>query len=260
MMLAAFCTDIAATADDHPRAFDKLGLSVVGKPRKIESDMILWTVEKNGIRTIFYQSPDGKTLISGIMLDAVSAKNISDPYVPEARSASTAPTPSPSAAIDAMRVVDGLLGFKEGNASFDKTLYIVFDPLCPHCHANYAAARTMVRQGMTIKWVPIVMLGNAVQRAESVRQIAGALASSAPDRLDQLFARKFKDGKPSQDLIKELMTTEDFFLKTHAHNPQAGPAVVPTVYFLTENGVANFLPIENDDGSGLREIAAGARK
>lgn len=62
---------------------------------------------------------------------------------------------------EALQMIDGLSGAKEGNAAPQDTVYIFYDPRCPWCHKTFDATRSYVKKGYSIKWIPTVALGRS---------------------------------------------------------------------------------------------------
>lgn len=235
-----------------PQFFDKQGIKVLGY-QKGPGGLNVWQVERNGVRTTFYTTPDNKALISGVVWDAVTGANLSDALIPNvAQAASDGGVP------EAIKGIDTLVGVKEGKGSMEKTLYIIFDPRCPHCHAVFRKTRQYVAQGGTIKWIPVTVLG---QSTEGARLVADVLQSPNPiQALGAIVAGKRNgERQPSAATSRAIAENEAYFFAAFDRNKSAGTAGVPVAFFMTKDGSPQMVSGVDDDLL-LQQIFTDIRK
>lgn len=241
----------------RPAAFDKLGIQVMSYT-KGPGSMNVWRIKKSGVDTVMYSTPDNSVLISGVMWDASSAANLSDAYLPDnpqalpsdvnpPPSAQSAPPPNvvdANGVPQAVKNLAGYFGFKEGQGTADKTLYVIFDPKCPYCHQAYNALRDQVNKGLSVMWIPIVVLGDEKARSESMKWIAEAQKEKNPSlAMAKLFGKQYKGIEFGKDLVQNLIKSEMFLQASYRENPSAGSIGVPTAYFATKENAPSMMQI-----------------
>lgn len=228
-----------------PQFFDRQGINVLSY-QKGPGGLNVWKVERNGKRALFYTTSDNKVLISGVIWDASSGQNLSDNFItPDLQSESTAAQFSPDKTPEAIKGIDMLTGIREGSGSMDKTLYIMFDPRCHHCHAAYKKTRQFVANGGTIKWIPVTVLG---QPEDGARKVAGILQSSNPAKA---FAAAMAGAPavetPNAKTAQAIKENEAYFWAAFERNPTAGNAGVPVAFFVTKQGIPQMIGGVDDD-------------
>lgn len=231
--------------------------------------LIAWTLDKDGQQVVLYTTPDGEALISGVVWDLESSKNLTDKFGVVQSSAgqqmtlsaapTTTETPSPSKAginnqpkdeyilnpaehfvsamdgeykgevPESMKTVDSLKGIKEGKGSINNTVYIVFDPRCHYCRDAYTLTRELVSKGRSIKWIPTAALG---QPAQATPLIATILQSKDKDVLDRIMSKHEPIAStPTPETIQAMNDNLSFMFAAFKQNSsqQAG---VPVAFFL----------------------------
>lgn len=232
-----------------PAFFDKEGISVLSY-QKGPSGLHVWKVERQGVRTVLYTTADNKTLISGVMWDAATGTNLSDGFITPDVAAPQAQVDasqfSPDKVPDAIKGISTLVGVKEGRGTLDKTLYIIFDPRCPHCHDVYAKTRQFVAKGGTIKWIPVTVLGRS---PDGVQEVAGILQSTSPERAlaSTMAGKPVVITNPSAQTIKTISENEAYFWAAFDRNKAAGTPGVPVAFFVTNQGVPQMVGGIDDD-------------
>ena len=234
-----------------PAFFAKQGIDVTGY-KKISSGLNVWYVKKDETKTVFYTTPDNKVLISGVMWDAASGANLSDSYITKdlsvSKSGGQAQKPEQvqgSAGSAEILGVASLTGVKEGNASADKTLYIVFDPRCPYCHNVYKKTRDFVKSGGTIKWLPVTVLGD---NANGMRLVAQIMQSKNPvAALGTVMGKKTGGETANMETQKTLAQNEAYFFSAFSKNKGAGAPGVPVAFFETADGAPQMVAGVDDD-------------
>ncbi|WP_432262886.1 DsbC family protein [Cupriavidus sp. TMH.W2] len=250
-----------------PAFFAKQGIKVVAQQAG-PGGLNVWQVEREGVKTVLYTTPDAKVLFSGVLWDAATGKNLSDAFItPEmmaaaasaavqAPAASPEPTATPAAATalakpaggpsEALKSISKLTGIKEGNAPFDKTLYIIFDPRCPHCHAAYQKTRKYVAAGGAIKWLPSTVLGRP---DDGMRLIADIMQAKDQRAALAKTMGKVSGGEttPNAQTRQTVAENEMYFWASFDANKGAGTAGVPVAYFETKEGPQMVAGIDDDE-------------
>jgi len=247
-----------------PAFFEKQGIQVMIF-QKGPGGLNIWKVEKNGARSVFYTTPDNKVLISGVMWDAATGSNLSDALLtpdlslaPPVGSAS-APVLAAGQLPDAIKGIDNLTGIKEGKGGIDRTLYIIFDPRCTHCHAVFEKSRQFVSQGGTIKWIPVTVLG----RQSSVAPVAYILQDPSPLKaLSAALTVGYKASVPivpTPETVRAIAENEAYFWAAFERNPGAGQTGVPVGFFLSKEGAPQMVG-ELDNDVLLKRIFSDMKK
>ena len=215
-----------------------------------------WTVEKNGRRVVLYTTSDGQAIISGVVWDSISGRNLSDqfatgmPSVPLAVANAVPPSPVPPSSVasaqpvgalvgtftgslpESIKTIDALAGVKEGKGGAADTLYVIYDPRCPYCRKAYSATREYVKRGFTIKWIPAMALGNPGQGIPLAASVLQARPSEQKDMLRRVLGEKEEiPAVPTKATQEALKRNLEFFFAAFKNNgvDQAG---VPVAFFL----------------------------
>jgi thiol:disulfide interchange protein DsbG len=217
-----------------------------------------WTVEKGGRRVVLYTTADGAAVISGIVWDSLTGRNLSDQFLPSLPNVkpplggSTAPLPQDaqpavqSGALvgkysgdipESIKTIDTLSGIKEGRGGPADTLYIIFDPRCPYCRKAYSQTREYVKKGFTIKWIPTAALGNPAQGNPLAATILQAKQDQQAEVLRRVLGNKEEiPTQPSKATLDALDRSLNFLFAAFQNNnvpqPQAG---VPAAFFLDKH-------------------------
>lgn len=219
-----------------------------------------WTVEKNGRRVVLYTTNDGQAIISGIVWDAFTGRNLSDAVLPAMPAVQPPLGAAPAAAVPAaaapgglvlptppagalngkfsgklpesIKTVDTLAGIKEGKGGPADTLYVIFDPRCPYCRQAYNRTREYVKRGHTIKWIPAVVLGNPEQGAPLAATMLQAGAAGQAEALRRVLGNKEEVATPpSKTTLEALARSENFFYAAFQNN-HVDKVGVPAAFFL----------------------------
>jgi len=220
-----------------------------------------WTVEKNGRRVVLYTTADGAAVIAGVVWDAATGRNLSDQFVASGPvvvrpplGASTDPLPQGGAAPaqqtkgallgeykgsvpEAIQAVDSLAGIKEGKGGQADTLYVIFDPRCPHCRNAYKQTREYVKRGFTIKWIPVAALGQTTAQRDEGKPIAAAVLQAKPDARADILRRVLGDKEelrvtPTPESLANLDRNLNFFFEAFHNSKPDETAGVPAAFFL----------------------------
>jgi len=239
----------------QPGFFAKQGIKVLSFQKGV-GGLNVWKISRGDVITVFYTSPDNQVLISGVLWDAAAGSNLSDSYI-SADMKVQAPQTTQSLAVapsgqavsasqsDAIKTVSLLTGIKEGTATPDKTLYIMFDPRCPHCHAVHIKTRAYVAGGGSIKWIPVAVLGDS---SGGSRVIADIL--QAPNQVESLarnMGKRTGGQTPTAATQKTIAANEAYFFAAFDRNKGAGEAGVPVAFFETSSGAPQMVSGVDDD-------------
>ena len=148
-----------------------------------------------------------------------------------------------------IQYVDKLAGFREGKGAPGDTVYIFFDPRCPYCRAAYNGTRTHVRQGATIKWIPVALLGRREPTPDGkyldqkgMRLSATILQNSDPAFLERVLGRKEPiETAPAGATVNNLLDNEKMMTLLFQASPDSGDAGVPAALYLDHRtGIARL--------------------
>jgi len=128
---------------------------------------------------------------------------------------------------DSIRKADTLYGVKEGSGKPEDTLYIIVDPRCPACRFVLKASRIHVAMGRTIKWIPIIALG---QPEVGEKLAATILQRNSMDAVQRVLGNKEQIfSTPTQDIKKKLAYNGSYF---EAAKSTAKIDGVPVAFYL----------------------------
>lgn len=260
-----------------PAYFDHKGIKIVAYQKGV-GGLNIWQVEKGSTKTVFYSTPDNKVLMSGVLWDAATGANMSDAYItaemvanPVALAAAAPPAAIPDVTAvllkegmfgpkitsEAINNIAPLVGVKEGRGTIDKTLYIMFDPRCPYCHSVYNKTRAYVKAGGTIKWLPVVVLGD---KANGVRLVADILQARDPAAaMVKVFGKPVGVATADASTTKVVRDNEAYFFAAFDRNKAVGQAGVPVAFFETKTGEPQMVSGIDDDEL-LKRILADIKK
>lgn len=244
----ALATNAANAA--KPAFFDKQGIKVLSES-KGPGGLTAWKVDRNGVQTVFYTTADGNVLISGVLWDAANGKNLSDAFMTGLVNKPTAAASQLQSKWDGkvpeqIKGIARLSGVKEGSAPLEKTLYIVFDPRCPHCHAVYQKTRSFIAKGGTIKWLPVTVLGRP---DEGARLVAEVMQDANPVKAlaTVMNAKRPGLGRPDKTVLQAISENESYFWAAFERNKNAGEPGVPVAFFMAQNGSPQMVAGIDDD-------------
>ncbi|MBI2771504.1 MAG: thioredoxin fold domain-containing protein [Burkholderiales bacterium] len=159
-------------------------------------------------RSVFLKS----ALLGACLLGLAACKDSAAPA-----SAETA-TPVSTAAIAAEAK-----GFAVGATMSARTVYVFFDPQCPHCAALWVAAKPLKSQARFI-WIPVGLL-NASSTTQGAALLAAADPVAAMDRHEESMRTQQGGIKAEGDLTAQKAAVA---ANTHLLN-KFGFASVPTI-------------------------------
>lgn len=114
-----------------------------------------------------------KNLITSALLASLLALAGCSPDASEKPAANAAPG-EPAAAVSIPAIATEAKGFTVGSAMSVRTVYVFFDPQCPHCAALWKEAKPLKSQAKFV-WIPVGLINPA-----STSQGAALLAAPDP--------------------------------------------------------------------------------
>ena len=219
-------------------------------------------VDRNGSQIEVYITSDGSAIFAGVLLNGGPQNNAasgdtSGDGKPVATSRAKG-NPNARFAMDGhfegtpppvIQYVDKLAGFREGKGAPGDTVYIFFDPRCPYCRAAYNGTRTHVRQGATIKWIPVALLGRREPTPDGkyldqkgMRLSATILQNDDPAFLERVLGRKEPiETAPAGATVNNLLDNEKMMTLLFQASPDSGDAGVPAALYLDHRtGIARL--------------------
>lgn len=133
-----------------------------------------WVVLHQGQYTVLFTTADGKTLISGALINE-QGKNLTAGYTRH-----YIPQPDFSQAFSELEkshyITEGTLNAPK------KVIYIFTDANCPFCHKTWLSLQPYERAGLQVRWVMVAVLGpNSMNKAIEVMASKDRLAAFRTD-------------------------------------------------------------------------------
>lgn len=147
-----------------------------------------WIVNTNGTDKTVFSAGNIPVVFTGDGFDIKSGKSLKDendlnPPLSERNVKSFAFMNDYTGLVpDGLNILERMPNYTEGEGGALKTLYIFFDPQCPWCHKAYNETRKYVKNGHSIKWLPVDIVGGDGSRSLA----ALLLATSDPVKLKAL--------------------------------------------------------------------------
>ncbi len=133
-----------------------------------------WVVLHQGQHTVLFTTADGKTLISGALIDE-QGKNLTASYARR-----YIPKPDFSQVFSELEtshyITEGTLKAPK------KIIYIFTDANCPFCHKTWLSLQPYEKAGLQVRWVMVAVLGpNSMNKAIEVMASKDRLAAFRTD-------------------------------------------------------------------------------
>ncbi len=161
----------AGAAEQHPEVIRALAAQGIEVKRSFPAASGLrgWLLATEGEYSIVFTTADGKTLLSGTLFDA-SGRNLTALYAERY-------VPKPDYR-EAFAELERAVLIPEGTLAAPKsTVYVIFDPNCPYCHALWLALQPYHKAGLQVRWLPVAYL-----RPTSHTKAAAMLEADDPTR------------------------------------------------------------------------------
>jgi thiol:disulfide interchange protein DsbG len=144
---------------------------VIEKTFPAESGLTGYVLNRNGSYSIVFATPDNKTVINGILIDAQGrnrAPEYEDKHIPKPDYDALWPVLE-----KAPVVVTGATG-----AAVKSVAYAFLDPNCIFCHLAWKAFQPYEKVGLQVRWIPVAFLGpTSASKMAAILQSANAGAA-----------------------------------------------------------------------------------
>lgn len=151
-----------------------------------------------GEQQLFYVLGDSQ-LIAGQVFNA-SGVNLTEMDMARVAAMPDDAVPTHSSLSEGYEKAANLAYLTDGHAGRD--VFALFDPECPYCHEFYTKSRASVEQGLiTIKWLPVALLGNDTQRQASKRKIETLYKATD---FNQAMVAMTQNRLPESELTQEV--------------------------------------------------------
>lgn len=147
-------------------AMQQFGVDIIG-PLKAQGGLQAWAGQRQGQPLAMYLTPDGKHVVTGVLLDA-EGKDVNRPAL-EA-------LVQPALDKQAWDSVQSTHWVADGSAKAPRVVYVFTDPNCPYCNKFWADARPWVEAGKV--QLRHILVG--VIRPDSAGKAAAVLTSKDP--------------------------------------------------------------------------------
>lgn len=192
-----------------PSASLKKQMAEMGSVQKVEpfvSGLTAWTIKaKNQKEAIFFTTADEKTIIHGTVYNAKDKKNLSNQLKQnKIKPQGQKQILSSAKGYDheVFKAVKKLHGVVDGNKENPNTVYVLYDPRCLYCHQAFNKTREYVKNGASIKWIPLL----AINQSENGKQMAaGLLRKNSIEAINSAFNGSDKE----KNSIKVIPTSKE---------------------------------------------------
>lgn len=188
-------------------------------------------------KRLFYVTPDGKSLITGMVFDSVG-NNISTNDMSRAGVTDAGGTKTLSdAQLESVWARAGKLNWVlEGSPAAKKVVYVFFDPNCPYCHRLWTTMRSAVQSGkVQVRWLPVAIL------KDDSKNLAAAIyeAKNPSQAMAQMVNRQLKPVRIS-DAVNKSVAYNLLLLR------DTGYTGVPTIIFRSGGKIRSAMGALNE--------------
>lgn len=244
LLTAAFAS-VSATvvAQDKPTPVEQhlasQGVKVVQSFSSV-SGLRAIVADNGAEKRLFYVTPDGKSLIAGMVFDAqgnnVTSVDMSKAGVSDVGAAKVMGDAQLQALWDR---VEKRRWVQEGKSG--KAIYAIFDPNCPYCHRLWGSLRAAIQAGkVQVRWLPVAIL------KDTSKGLGSAIYSSAnpSEALAKMVNRQLQpvavSERDNRDMALNLLLLRD-----------TGYTGVPALMFKRGNKIVSMMGAPDE-----RELAA----
>ncbi|WP_307546539.1 thiol:disulfide interchange protein DsbG [Xanthomonas sacchari] len=188
LVLAAVATAAAPTPAQTPTIAERhLMASGVKVTHRFDSVSGLRAIvaDNGSDKRLFYVTPDGKSLIAGLVFDD-TGRNVTTDDMSRAGITGDGNTTTVTQ-LQAQRVwqrIQGLKALKDGSAGAD--IYVFVDPTCQYCHRLMGMVRPYIAAGkLQVRWLPVAILSSrspglaeAMYKTSSVAQAIQSVSTN----------------------------------------------------------------------------------
>lgn len=231
-------TTIPKNQPDWKRIMQDKGNNVVQEFRS-NSGFKGMIVERNGIKKLFYITANGKFLAAGEVFNAKGGSltqleqdqfgigkplaasglagsvdktlNEQSKMLNAARELETVPTEFKNRIFAAAE--KSTLWVEEGSGN--NLVYVIFDPVCPHCHKTWEVLQPYVQRGLLrVRWIPVILLnGNNMQSPAAQMASYFLLNRNESGIVEKMFRKTIRsvaaDEKMARTLSQNLLFLRD---------------------------------------------------
>ncbi|MES2038848.1 MAG: hypothetical protein V4495_13530 [Pseudomonadota bacterium] len=220
------------SAPDWNRIMQGKGNNIV-KEFRSSSGFKGLVVERNGSKKIFYITANGKFLAAGEVFNsagssvtkielaeqagvaqaipvapAVGASEVDktiaeqNKMLTSIRELETVPTEFKNKVFAAAEKSTAWVEEGSGN----NIVYVIFDPICPHCHKTWEMLRPYVQRGLLrVRWIPVISLsGNNMQSPSAQMAAYFLLNRGETDIVEKMFRKTIKSVAPDDRMARSL--------------------------------------------------------
>ena len=90
--------------------------------------------------------------------------------------------------------------------SGNNIVYVIFDPICPHCHKTWEVLRPYVQRGLLrVRWIPVLTLSSNNMQSPSAQMAAYFLSNRGEaDIVEKMFRKTIKSIAPDDKMARSL--------------------------------------------------------
>jgi thiol:disulfide interchange protein DsbG len=224
------------SAPDWNRIMQGKGNNIV-KEFRSSSGFKGLVVERNGSKKIFYVTANGKFLAAGEVFNSAGGSITKIEMAEQAGVAQAAPVAAPGLSPAQASEVDKTVSeqskmlttireletvpteFKNKvfaaaekstawveEGSGNNIVYVIFDPICPHCHKTWEMLRPYVQRGLLrVRWIPVISLsGNNMQSPSAQMAAYFLLNRGETDIVEKMFRKTIKSVAPDDRMARSL--------------------------------------------------------
>lgn len=160
-------------------------------------------------RRLFYVTPDGQSLISGMVFD-VNGENVTSEDMARfnVRDVGGDKVLNTAQLEDLWKRAGQLRYIAEGKG---RPVYVLFDPNCPYCHQLWGSLRKVAEKGdVEIRWLPVAILSDSSKNlAAALYQAKSPVAALTDLGMGTLKAAPMIDKPTVLDLSRNLLLLRD---------------------------------------------------
>ncbi len=187
-------------------------------------------VERNNVKKLFYVTANGKFLATGEVYNANGSsltkaelaehgigvaearadlagsvdKTLNDQgkMLTAARELETVPTEFKNRIFAAAE--KSTMWVEEGSGN--NLVYVIFDPICPHCHKTWEVLQPYVQRGLLrVRWIPVILLSGNNMQSPAAQMAAYFLVNRNESGIvEKMFRKTIKSITPDDKMARTL--------------------------------------------------------
>ncbi|MCH8621301.1 hypothetical protein [Undibacterium sp. TS12] len=223
-------TVVPKSAPDWKRIMQEKGNNVVSEFRSASGFKGL-VIDRNGSKKIFYVTANGKFLALGEVFNSSGGSITKEETAQQLGSGAATPPVAAASEVDktiseqskmlnSIRELETMpTEFKNKvfaaaekstawveEGSGNNIVYVIFDPICPHCHKTWEMLRPYVQRGLLrVRWIPVLSLSGNNMQSPSAQMAAYFLNNRGEaDIVDKMFTKTIKSIQPDDRMARAL--------------------------------------------------------